>query len=77
MYHQLTSQFWKSFQKGLGPRDNLSTIFNHQTDGQMECNIQCLEDMLRPCVIDCKGNWDDHFPLIEFLTIIGTTRVLI
>lgn len=43
----------------------------------MECNIQCLEDMLRPCVIDCKGNWDDHFPLIEFLTIIGTTRVLI
>ncbi|WMV24685.1 hypothetical protein MTR67_018070 [Solanum verrucosum] len=24
------------------------------------------EDMLRACVIDFKGNWDDHLPLIEF-----------
>nr|WMB96861.1 hypothetical protein [Solanum melongena]WMB97140.1 hypothetical protein [Solanum aethiopicum] len=22
--------------------------------------------MLRACVIDFKGNWDDHLPLIEF-----------
>ncbi|WMV45230.1 hypothetical protein MTR67_038615 [Solanum verrucosum] len=34
-------------------------------DGQAECTIQTLEDMLRPCVIDFKGNWDDHLPLIE------------
>ncbi|XP_070004985.1 uncharacterized protein [Nicotiana sylvestris] len=25
-----------------------------------------LEDMLRACVLDFKGNWDDHLPLIEF-----------
>ncbi|GJX42830.1 putative reverse transcriptase domain-containing protein [Tanacetum coccineum] len=25
-----------------------------------------LEDMLRPCVIDLGGNWDDHLPLVEF-----------
>jgi len=25
-----------------------------------------LEDMLRACVIDFKGSWDDHLPLIEF-----------
>ncbi|XP_070046531.1 uncharacterized protein [Nicotiana tomentosiformis] len=25
-----------------------------------------LEDMLRACVLDFKGSWDDHFPLIEF-----------
>ncbi|WMV30372.1 hypothetical protein MTR67_023757 [Solanum verrucosum] len=25
-----------------------------------------LKDMLRACVIDFKGSWDDHFPLIEF-----------
>ena len=25
-----------------------------------------LEDMLRACVIDFKGNWYDHLPLIEF-----------
>lgn len=22
--------------------------------------------MLRACVIEFKGNWDDHFPMIEF-----------
>lgn len=22
--------------------------------------------MLRSCLIDFKGNWDDHFPLIKF-----------
>ena len=25
-----------------------------------------MEDMLRACVIDFGGNWDDHLPLIEF-----------
>ncbi|XP_070025336.1 uncharacterized protein [Nicotiana sylvestris] len=31
-----------------------------------ERTIQMLEDMLRACVLDFKGNWDDHLPLIEF-----------
>ncbi|XP_070010561.1 uncharacterized protein [Nicotiana sylvestris] len=63
---QFTANFWKSFQKGLGTRVNLSTVFHPQTDGQAEHTIQTLEDMLRACVIDFKGNWDDHLPLIEF-----------
>ncbi|XP_070050575.1 uncharacterized protein [Nicotiana tomentosiformis] len=25
-----------------------------------------LKDMLRACVLDFKGIWDDHLPLIEF-----------
>lgn len=63
---QFTAQFWKSFQKGLGTKVHLSTAFHPQTDGQAERTIQTLEDMLRACVMDFKGNWDDHLPLIEF-----------
>ncbi|MEN2638788.1 hypothetical protein, partial [Acinetobacter baumannii] len=45
---------------------NLSTAFLPHTDGQADRTIQTLEDMLRACVIDFKGSWDDHLPLIEF-----------
>ncbi|KAJ0592474.1 putative nucleotidyltransferase, Ribonuclease H [Helianthus annuus] len=61
-----TSRFWQSFQKELGTKVNLSTAYHPQTDGQSERTIQTLEDMLRACVIDFGGNWDEHLPLIEF-----------
>ena len=38
-------------------------------DGQAEKTIQTLEDMLRPCVIDFKGSWDEHLSLVEFSDI--------
>jgi len=63
---QFTAQFWKSFQKGLNSKVNLSNAFHPQTYGQVEHTILTLEDMLRECVIDFKGNWDDRLPLIEF-----------
>ncbi|KAK1419615.1 hypothetical protein QVD17_28835 [Tagetes erecta] len=63
---RFTSRFWKSFQKALGTRLNLSTAYHPQTDGQSERTIQTLEDMLRACVIDIGGSWDDHLPLMEF-----------
>ncbi|XP_070049768.1 uncharacterized protein [Nicotiana tomentosiformis] len=31
-----------------------------------ERTIQTVEDMLRACVLDFKGSWDNHPPLIEF-----------
>ena len=58
--------FWISFQKSLGMQVKLSTAFNPQTDGKVERTIMTLEDMLRACVIDFRGSWDDHLPLIEF-----------
>jgi len=63
---QFTSQFWKSFRKGLGTKVKLRTTFHPQNDGQAERTIQNLKGMLKACVIDFKGNWDDHLPLIEF-----------
>ncbi|GKA89021.1 putative reverse transcriptase domain-containing protein, partial [Tanacetum coccineum] len=47
-------------------RLDMSTAYHPQTDGQSECTIQTLEDMLRACVIDFGGSWDVHLPLAEF-----------
>ncbi|XP_069147666.1 uncharacterized protein [Solanum lycopersicum] len=63
---QFTSHFWRSMQKELGTRVDLNTAFHPQTDGQSERTIQVLEDMLRVCVIDFGGHWDQFFPLAEF-----------
>ncbi|XP_070030956.1 uncharacterized protein [Nicotiana tomentosiformis] len=35
-------------------------------DGQAERTIQTLEDMLLAYMIDFRGSWDEHLPLIEF-----------
>ena len=44
----------------------MSTAFHPQTGGQSERTIQVLEDMLRACVLDHKGSWEEHLPLAEF-----------
>nr|GEV02482.1 putative reverse transcriptase domain-containing protein [Tanacetum cinerariifolium] len=36
------------------------------TGGQSERTIQTLEDMLRACVLDFRGGWDFHLPMVEF-----------
>ena len=37
--------------------------------------IQILEDLLRAYVLNLKGNWDDHLPLVE-LPIITVFRLV-
>ena len=60
------THFWKSFQKAMGIQLTMSTAFHPQTDGQSERTIQGLEDMLRACVLDHKGSWEEHLPIVEF-----------
>ena len=42
-----------------------STAAHPKTDGQSEKTIQTLEDMLRACILDFKGSWDQYLALIE------------
>ena len=44
----------------------MSIAFHPQTDGKSERTIQVLEDMLRAYVLDYKGSWEEHLPLMEF-----------
>ena len=63
---RFTAHFWKSFQKVMGTRLTMSTSFHPQTDSQSERTIHVLEDMLRACVLDHKGRWEEHLPFVEF-----------
>nr|GEX83827.1 reverse transcriptase domain-containing protein [Tanacetum cinerariifolium] len=63
---KVTSQFWRSFQKALGTRLDMSTSYHPQTEGQGKRTIQPLKDMLRACMIDFGNGWDRRLPLIEF-----------
>ena len=63
---RFTSKFWGGLQKAMGTTLDMSTAFHPQTDGQTERVNQVMEDMLRACVLDFKGSWEDHLRLIEF-----------
>ena len=40
--------------------------YHPQTNGQTERVNRVLEDLLRLCVLDFGGTWEDHLPLVEF-----------
>ena len=63
---RFTAHFWKSFQRAIGTQLMMSTTFHPQTVSQSERTIQVLEDMLRAFVLDLKGSWEEHLPLVEF-----------
>jgi hypothetical protein len=63
---RFTSKFWERLQGAMGTKLHFSTAYHPQSDGQSERTIQTLEDMLRLCVLDFKGNWIKYIPLVEF-----------
>ncbi|GJY38077.1 putative reverse transcriptase domain-containing protein [Tanacetum coccineum] len=62
---RFASHLWQALQEALGTKLHMSTAYHPETDGQSECSIQTLEDMLRACVMDFGGSWDAHLPLTE------------
>nr|GEU43523.1 reverse transcriptase domain-containing protein [Tanacetum cinerariifolium] len=60
-----TSRFYQSMQKALGTRLDMSTAYHPQTDGLSKHTIQICEDMLRACILDFEGIWEDHLRLAE------------
>ena len=63
---RFVARFWQSLQQAMGTELHFSIAFHPQTDGQSERVIQVVEDMLRACMLDFKGNWCNHLPLVEF-----------
>lgn len=71
---RLLSNFWGKLQQAFGTLLKFSTTFHPATDGQTERTIQTLEDMLRACVMDFGGSWDEHLRRLSSHTIIVITR---
>ena len=57
--YQISISLLEKSSKSLGTRLKFSTAYHLQTDGQSERRIQILEDMLRACMLDFKGSWED------------------
>ena len=63
---QFVSRFWEQLHSCLGTTLIRSSAYRPQTDGQTERLNQYLEDILRACAMENRGNWDDCLPFAEF-----------
>ncbi|XP_074291097.1 uncharacterized protein LOC141617862 [Silene latifolia] len=54
------SKFWQELQECMGTTLKMSTAFHPAMDGQTERTIQTLEDMLRACVLEFGGSWEER-----------------
>ena len=67
-----TSQFWNSLQEAMGIRLSLKPAYHPQTNGQTERVNRVLEDLLRLCILDFGGTWEDHLTHIITVTKLAS-----
>jgi transposase InsO family protein len=63
---QFVTLFWEQLHTSVGTHLIRSLAYHPQTDGQTERVNQILKDMLRACVLEYQGSWDQNLPLAEF-----------
>jgi hypothetical protein len=64
---QFIARFWEQLHASLGTHLIHSSTYHPQTDGQTKQVNQILEDMLRACILEHQGSWDQNSPWAEFL----------
>jgi hypothetical protein len=63
---QFVAHFWERLHASLIIHLIHSLAYHPQTDGQTERVNQILKDMLRACVLEHQGSWDQNLPWAEF-----------
>jgi hypothetical protein len=63
---QFVARFWEQLHASLRTHLIHSSAYHPQTDGQIEQVNQILEDMLRACVMEHQGSWDNNQLWAEF-----------
>jgi hypothetical protein len=71
---QFVTHFWEQLHIFLSTHLIHSSAYHPQTDGQTERVNQILEDMLRACVLEHQGSWDQNLPWASPLTIVASKR---
>jgi hypothetical protein len=59
---QFVARFWEQLHMSLRTHLIHSLAYHLQTGGQTERINQILEDMLRACVLEYQGSWDQNLP---------------
>jgi hypothetical protein len=63
---KFTSKLLGKLHESTDTRQNFSSAYHPQTDGQTERTNQILEDMLRACAQKYGKSWDKRLPYVEF-----------
>jgi hypothetical protein len=63
---QFVTRFWEQLHASHRTHLIHSSAYHSLMDGQTEQVNQILEDMLRACVLEHQGSWDQNLPWAEF-----------